>query len=514
MRAEAYAFHGLDRVAGLRQVGLKEALDRPAAMAMRIGQPFRYDEFAPLTDYAPITSVVMLDTIAMDCQQLDDTGLEPLWATVADTVDLLGFNSVFSRDQFRRRFAIPERVVQFVSRCSTDVADYADADRDEAGAGVLLVGNHYPHKHVRETLAALRAAAPDLPVTVLGVEVAPQPGVTAYVAGELSQQVVDDLYAQAGVVLFPSHYEGFGLPIVHALARRRPVIARDLPCAREIRALSAAGDNLYLAGSTGEMVALAADLPRWRKVVPPPGWAPSGWGAAADAVADAIVAAVARFDFGVCRRRQGRVLAQRAQPVDATEAWMRPIVVAQGGTPLPAQGQGFMLGDMIEVGQATGAMPPHDGVEIAFEASLDDRGGDAIVADLLDRLRDRGTGSVVVITLDAANPGAAARIATAILLACGCGVTAVERKTQGVTASGVYRHDWTALLVGPAGDADFVRHVYRQTLGRNPDPAGGRAYMAELADGLKRDAMLRLFLSSDERRDTIAAQMTRRGILV
>ena len=42
------------------------------------------------------------------------------------------------------------------------------------------------------------------------------------------------LYATAEIVVFPSFYEGFGLPLVNALAYGRTVVARDSALVREI----------------------------------------------------------------------------------------------------------------------------------------------------------------------------------------------------------------------------------------------------------------------------------------
>jgi glycosyltransferase involved in cell wall biosynthesis len=42
------------------------------------------------------------------------------------------------------------------------------------------------------------------------------------------------LYAGAGALVFPSLAEGFGFPVVEALATGTPVIASDLPCLREL----------------------------------------------------------------------------------------------------------------------------------------------------------------------------------------------------------------------------------------------------------------------------------------
>ena len=49
------------------------------------------------------------------------------------------------------------------------------------------------------------------------------------------------LYRLATVFVFPSTYEGFGLPVLEAMACGTPVIAREIPVMEEI-----AGDAAYL----------------------------------------------------------------------------------------------------------------------------------------------------------------------------------------------------------------------------------------------------------------------------
>jgi hypothetical protein len=67
-------------------------------------------------------------------------------------------------------------------------------------------------------------------------------------------------------VVFPSHYEGFGIPVVESLAYAKPVLARSIPVVRELREKLAARENLILYGSTRELVErLSEGFPKWQE---------------------------------------------------------------------------------------------------------------------------------------------------------------------------------------------------------------------------------------------------------
>ena len=42
------------------------------------------------------------------------------------------------------------------------------------------------------------------------------------------------LYRGADLFAFPSRHEGFGLPVLEAMAQRRAVVAADIPAIREV----------------------------------------------------------------------------------------------------------------------------------------------------------------------------------------------------------------------------------------------------------------------------------------
>jgi len=58
----------------------------------------------------------------------------------------------------------------------------------------------------------------------------------------VSDDLLPGLYAGAASVIYPSWYEGFGLPVLEALAAGAPVVASDVPALREV-----AGDRAMFA---------------------------------------------------------------------------------------------------------------------------------------------------------------------------------------------------------------------------------------------------------------------------
>src|SRR5205807_5399520 len=61
-------------------------------------------------------------------------------------------------------------------------------------------------------------------------------GVDDYVRvlGQRSTQELDSLYALADCLVLPTLHEGFGLPVLEAMARSVPVICSDIPALREV----------------------------------------------------------------------------------------------------------------------------------------------------------------------------------------------------------------------------------------------------------------------------------------
>lgn len=105
------------------------------------------------------------------------------------------------------------------------------------------------------------------------------------------------LYAGAMMLLFPSMYEGFGMPVIEAMACGTPVVASDIPVLREV-----AGDAAVFVSAT--------DSRQWSEAVASLAGSP----AARDGLRDRGRCRAARFTFEDSARRL----------LDVWERWTRP----------------------------------------------------------------------------------------------------------------------------------------------------------------------------------------------
>ncbi len=135
--------------------------------------------------------------------------------------------SAFARDRIIQQLGIPPRSVHVVS-------PGVDHTRFRPGDGarepfLLYPARIWPHKNhatLFEAFALLRLERPELRLVLTGggqEELVAPPGVE--IRGSVTLDELAELYRRASCLVFPSLYEGFGLPVLEAMASACPVAA-------------------------------------------------------------------------------------------------------------------------------------------------------------------------------------------------------------------------------------------------------------------------------------------------
>jgi glycosyltransferase involved in cell wall biosynthesis len=196
-------------------------------------------------------------------------------------------DSAATRDDLQREWAVPAEKITVltsgVNPCFQSVTDpdvlIAMRSRYDLGSApfFLAVGTVQPRKNYPMLVRAFRGVADRLPhqLVIAGGRGWLVEGLLAEIEQQgLSDRVrligfVDDadlpaFYSAATAFLFPSLYEGFGLPLLEAMACGTPVISSDASCLPEIVAAPDGDAGLLVdpadeAGWTTAMLRVAGD---------------------------------------------------------------------------------------------------------------------------------------------------------------------------------------------------------------------------------------------------------------
>ena len=153
--------------------------------------------------------------------------------------------SQFSREEILRRTPIPASRLHVLPSGlgRKDVLPAKPADLPE-GPFALTVAPNRPHKGLDTLAEVWRGFAGEAPLAwvAAGARAAGRHSVDALVRGvpgvhalaHVSEAELEWLYRHATLVLVPSHYEGFGLPLLEGASHSAPVLASDIPALREL----------------------------------------------------------------------------------------------------------------------------------------------------------------------------------------------------------------------------------------------------------------------------------------
>ncbi len=213
---------------------------------------FAWQELRRMVRLGGRLAFTQLDIIAVRCDYLSGPNTRSLFKTAAQLADRVITISQFSKDDFNAFYdlRLPFEVIHLGTHEDTTT-------RNQSSGYVLVVGNRFHHKAVRQAVGELRGVAE---IVALGGDgEAPTPGVRWLASGALNRWQMNELYERAAVVVYPSYYEGFGLPIMDAVAMGLPVVALETMVNHEVRAL-AGPSHVFLANDHAAMRSMVATL--------------------------------------------------------------------------------------------------------------------------------------------------------------------------------------------------------------------------------------------------------------
>jgi alpha-1,3-rhamnosyl/mannosyltransferase len=159
-------------------------------------------------------------TIAMHTRKFENT---------RRTCDLVVVNSAFTGRDVERTLGVPAERIRVAHPGVRDVFGPEGEAADLGAPYVLTVATLEPRKNLQALLEAHALLGGALVLAVVGAEgwgeqpLLDRPGVRRL--GFVSDDELARLYRGAAVAVYPSRFEGFGIPIVEALASGCPVVA-------------------------------------------------------------------------------------------------------------------------------------------------------------------------------------------------------------------------------------------------------------------------------------------------
>jgi glycosyltransferase involved in cell wall biosynthesis len=156
-----------------------------------------------------------------------------LWASARISKRLISVSAA-TRDDLRHFYGVDSTVIHH----GVEPEFFEIARKRESRDFLLCVSTLHPHKNLERLLRAHTKGLPELVITGLRgfaaqhLEQLAGPGVRF--TGWIPRKDLYELFRTARGFIYPSMFEGFGMPVLEAMAAGVPVACSDIPPLREI----------------------------------------------------------------------------------------------------------------------------------------------------------------------------------------------------------------------------------------------------------------------------------------
>jgi glycosyltransferase involved in cell wall biosynthesis len=158
-----------------------------------------------------------------------------LWASARRSRGLITISAA-TRDDLLRYYGMPSRVVHF----GVEQEFFELAARRLPGDYLLCASTTHPHKNLDRMLRVYGQLEHPPPLVITGVrgfaarQIEQLAGESVRITGWIPREELYELFRCARGLIYPSTFEGFGMPVLEAMAAGVPVACSDIPPLREV----------------------------------------------------------------------------------------------------------------------------------------------------------------------------------------------------------------------------------------------------------------------------------------
>jgi glycosyltransferase involved in cell wall biosynthesis len=258
-----------------RLLAMGRAAARPGPLQRRLAEAdvVHYPLTIRIPPVAAPSVVTLHDLQHLDLPRLFSRGERAFrarfWHRSVRGARLVVTPSAFVRDRAVERLGLDAARIRVIPH-GIDHTRFLPGDRREPRSPFLLYpARAWPHKnHPRlyEAFALLRRERPDLRLVLTGGGHSGAVPEGVEVRGHVPAFELVSLYRRASALVFPSLYEGFGQPVLEAMACGCPVACSDIPALVEVTGDAARlfdpDDAAMIANAVGDVL---ADPERYRE---------------------------------------------------------------------------------------------------------------------------------------------------------------------------------------------------------------------------------------------------------